>query len=594
MTMLKPEPHQVQALAALMRAFAVHDRTTLVMPPRSGKQVRFVLPADVDEDAVRLRLVQEVGSAWERHYAALVDWAYAHPGCRVTRGVRHLGVRVGEWAHNQRAAYTQGALPAERARRLERIPHWYWDRADALWEDTYQILVAFAQQQGGITEAATGPSRFAGMHAAGSPRRRLGVWQAEQRQAYRDGTLDPLRAQRLEALPGWTWYPVPAEDLALVDALRMFVEFEKHADPPIGHIEDGLPLGRGVWEFRRRKLLEQLPPALEDEIWAATPSKWASGGGRWLWRKPETQWRLGFTALLRFLEREGHACPPVQHSEQLPDTVVGLGQWVALQRYHYHRGELDQTYIDLLMALPGWQWVGNVGGARDADEPLELPDGMAHGTPGAIARRCRCEPCLVARRTTNNEWNARRKRNIANGVPIGTAQRRIAGLERGGATRPLISLASGVPLGVIRQIATATIDRVRPEHEAALLATTAAKCLSHADRVGSRGRTRSSSLETVDASPTISLLDDLARRGFGRTWVARELGYQRALQVRQRVTRRIAEQVTQLAQRIGDLEMLPVARNQTLPSLAALQDRQGCVMTAGAAPADDVYSLAVS
>lgn len=300
--------------------------------------IRFAMPSDIDEDLIQLRMVQEVGSGWERHLGVLLGWAYANPTKRIARATRHQDLAIGEWAFKQRLSYSRGVLPLDRAERLERIPGWYWDRDDALWEDTFSLLAAFTDAHGSAAENSTMPSVFTGLHSAGSPRRRLGVWLAAQRQAYRDGTLDPRRADRLTALPDWTWTPVPAEDLAMVDALRTFVDFEKHADPADGHVEDGLPLGRWVWAVRRRKLTGQLHPALEDEIWAATPSKWGSAGGRWLWRKPETQWRLAYSALRRYTEREGQASPPVTHREQLPDITVQVGQWVALQPQASIRG----------------------------------------------------------------------------------------------------------------------------------------------------------------------------------------------------------------------------------------------------------------
>lgn len=35
----------------------------------------------------------------------------------------------------------------------------------------------------------------------------LGAWVVDQRKRFAEGNLDPDRAMRLEALPGWTWGP---------------------------------------------------------------------------------------------------------------------------------------------------------------------------------------------------------------------------------------------------------------------------------------------------------------------------------------------------------------------------------------------------
>lgn len=207
-------------------------------------RLQFILPEGVDEDLLQLRLVQEVGDAWERFYAGCRVWAFAHPGRRLPRAAHHDELPIGEWAVKQRTAHAAGVLPGERARRLDQLPEWFWDRADAAWEDSYSVLRAFADAHHSVEESERAPSVFAGLKAASTDGRHLGVWLAAQRQAYRDGTLDPVRAELLEALPGWTWVPVPRQDLAMVDALRQYVDFEHHALVPDGHVEDGLPLGR--------------------------------------------------------------------------------------------------------------------------------------------------------------------------------------------------------------------------------------------------------------------------------------------------------------------------------------------------------------
>lgn len=586
---------------SVLRGLRAHDQrfardvdTALRAQVRHGRcgfrpaQIHFAIPAGLDETQLQLRMVQEVGDAWARYYAATQDWAWRHAGKRLPRLTQHLSVGVGEWAVRQRSAHAKGVLPAERARELERIPGWFWDLADAAWDDTYAILRAFAAGHGSVAEADGAHSVFAGLRAGGPSRERLGTWLARQRQAFRDGTLDPARAAAMEALPGWTWHPVATEDLAMVDALRQYVDFEKTADVPPGHYEDGLALGRWVLEIRRRKLTGDLHPALEDEIWAATPSRWSTGHRvRWQWDKPETQWRLAYSMLCQFTRREGHAAPATTHRERLRDTQVNLGQWVALQRFERRRGRLDPVRGELLERLPGWRWDGDVGGTVASEAPLDLPSHVRHGSAGAIQRKCRCVTCLSARRLRERHWLAgRREAAMAGGVPAGPARRKLAALEqtlgaiisaemrertvRQGAGRTLVAAASGVPLGVLRQLGAGALQVIRPEYETRLLATTADACLSHR-RTGTRGRSASAGSTRIDAAPTWVIIHDLERRGFSCGWIGRELGYARRLQLGPEfVTRRVAEQVRELAGRVGDLTIPPGPKNRTVPSLAEL------------------------
>ena len=571
-------------LDAAVRSHAQHGHLGGYRPAR----IHYRLPGGVNEDFLHLRVVQDLGDAWERYFAACEDWSWRHPSTRLPRNTVHQGQQVGKWAAKQRSAHLRGLLPAERARRLEGVPGWFWDRADAAWDDTFSVLQAFAAAYGSVAESDSAPSVFEGMRAAAPHRELLGQWVAFQRQAYRDGTLDPARAELLEELAGWTWAPVPELDLAMVDALRQFVEFEHTADVPTGHVEDGLPLGRWVWDVRRRKLTGTLHPALEDEIWVATPSRWSKGvRRRWQWDKPETQWRLAYAALRQFTTREDHANPPTVHREQLPDIRVSLGQWVALQRHDYRHGRLDAARAAALAALPGWEWDGDVGGTREFEEPLELPAHVKHGSSGALARRCHCEVCVLAARTYQREWKARRRSTVVDGTDAATARRRLVELEdqlaaviatdsdnnqRPGAGRTLVAAVSGVPLGVLRGVASGRLPQVSREHEARLRATTAQMCLSQRTDQGSRGRGRNRGSERIDATPTWQIIRTLQQRNFTLGWIGRELGYVGGLQLDpDRITRRVAEQVRELTGRIGDLRLPEVPKNHTMLTLSQLR-----------------------
>jgi len=309
--------------------------------------------------------VQEIGDAWERYFAAGEDWSWRQSGYPGTPCMTVS--RSGNGRSSNAPRIFGGCCHAERAHRLEGLPGWFWDRADAAWAETFSGLQAFAAAYGSVAESESGASVFEGLRAAAPHREQLGLWVATQRQAYRDGTLDPARAELLEQLPGWTWTPIPELDLAMVDALRQYVEFELCADVPTEHVEDGLALGRWVWGVRRRKLTGTLHPSLADEIWAATPSRWAKGVRRWWqWDKPETQWRLAYAALRQFTTMEGHASPATAHREQLPDTRVNLEQWVALQRHDQRHGRLEAVRATALAALPGGRLDGDVGGTASS------------------------------------------------------------------------------------------------------------------------------------------------------------------------------------------------------------------------------------
>lgn len=541
---------------------------------KASDRIEFALPTDLDAAPLQLRLIQEVGTAWEKFYAATLAWAEANNGARLGRNTSYQGVGIGEWAHKQRLARSKGMLPAERARRLERVAGWYWNRDDADFADTYQLLEAYAAAYGTVADRPTGESRFAKALTRGATKWRLGVWMAQQRQAYRDDMLDAERVRLLEKLPGWSWDAgLREQDIAMIQALRVFVEFEKHANVPDDHIEDELPLGQWLWAVRRAKHLGELPPAFVDEIIAACPRD-AKGHTLFQWERSETQWRLSYAALRQYTAREGTATPSGRTSEVVDGVKVNLGQWVAQQRFKHRRAELDPKYVGWLEALPGWRWEVPLTKV-EYGEPIDL-GGHPHGTPKGFAAKCPCRECLDAKRAYDREHLAR-KRQLRDPVPAGRVAHHLARLENAGVKRGEIVAVSQVPLGVVRKVANGEWKELERRHEELLLQVTVEMCEAVSDQVGSRGRLISSVNERIPSGPTWEILDDLAERGFGNAWVSRELGYANALQIKRDkpVTRRIANQIADLARRVGDLRAPVGGRTRKVPPLADLLREKG-------------------
>jgi hypothetical protein len=78
----------------------------------------------------------------------------------------------------------------------------------------------------------------------------------------------------------------------------------------------------------------------------------------WVWSTSEHRWDKGYSALKRFVSREGHARVPYTHTED----GYRLGTWVVTQRQK--RDRLPSGRIERLEALPGWTW--SVKGRRKA------------------------------------------------------------------------------------------------------------------------------------------------------------------------------------------------------------------------------------
>jgi len=112
------------------------------------------------------------------------------------RSCEEDGFVLGRWVKEQRRARRRGwdRLSADRVARLEALPGWGWNLRDT-WESWFALLERFVAREG--------HARVQWKHVEED--RKLGIWARNQRAQFRQGRLSKERADRLRALPDWTW-----------------------------------------------------------------------------------------------------------------------------------------------------------------------------------------------------------------------------------------------------------------------------------------------------------------------------------------------------------------------------------------------------
>jgi superfamily II DNA or RNA helicase len=533
-------------------------------PPNAGagtNRIRFLLPDRVSPANVSLRLVEAVGAGWERYFGLLERYVTEHGNARVPRAYRTApdDLPLGLWAERQQIAHRRRLLPADRAARLAALRGWVWDAAGARWHANLAALRGLATRWAAEEPGQDLPTWAARRDPLPAAQRRVLVWAAAQRVAWRAEELADWQIAALEATPGWRWTAIADPDVAMVDALREYVIWEHDANVPGEHVEDGRPLGRWLTEIRWRRAAGRLPAALADEIAAVTPPPQHRGALRWNHR--ESLWSLGLAALQAFGRREGHARVPHDHLERLPelDLEVQLGHWTVVQRQGYRHGRLDPARAALLERQPGWRWE-----VQPAERVAVELGSIAHGTREGYQKGCH-RPCCAAALI---EAEQRRRQRRAAGLPAtdlvdaARARHHVRALAAQGASQRSMARAAEVNVKTVTELLDDTLQRVWPETEQRVLALTIEQV-----RAAAVPGTR------VDAGPTWRLLDDLAGRGWPKRWIARELGGTgQALQLsRREVTAETAAKVTALHERIGDRQPPPRRWRAPLPTLAALE-----------------------
>ena len=170
---------------------------------------------------------------------------------------------------------------------------------------------------------------------------RLGAWVNTQRN--RQAALDADRQRRLEELPGWTWDRFADMWEEGFSRLLHYVERTGDARVPRSYTIDGYQLGRWVDVQRRNHIKGTLDADRQRRLQALTG---------WTWYPYADQWEEGFSRLLDYVQRNGHARVPQSC------TVDGyqLGTWVVQQRLNRTRGTLDADRQHRLQDVTGWTW----------------------------------------------------------------------------------------------------------------------------------------------------------------------------------------------------------------------------------------------
>lgn len=297
----------------------------------------------VDAELVQARLVDFLSPAWERNFIKLEAFVAAHGHSRPVSSSS-----LGEWCYQQQRAYRAGALDQERARRLEALPGWAWDRAGQRWLQQYDQVRESWSQRSGLDLSR---SEIAGENLrCPEPRsavNTVGRWCARQRQLRRRGELADWHSDRLAELAGWQWDQLDSDDAAAVDLLGEYVAWKGHPNVPSDFVEDDIALGRWLNGVRRRRVTGTLTRILVDELDVVCPKDSLR------WYTAETQWLLGAEALRQFVDREGHSRIPPAHVENLADYSLSLHSWFALQRQRFLRGEFNAAKARILQAAAG-------------------------------------------------------------------------------------------------------------------------------------------------------------------------------------------------------------------------------------------------
>ena len=356
----------------------------------SQRQNKSELPKD------RLDRLNEIGFIWdsrtykwEAGFAALVKFKEREGNCLVHGDHIESDYRLGEWVSNQRSI--KDKLPKDRLQDLDKLG-FVWNVTTDQWEEGFNALVTFKEREGNCLV----PNN----HLENGYR--LGQWVSVQRRSKNISDKSNPQIRRLIEL-GFVWNKFKEQWGQGFKFLENYKNREGHCLVPYNHIEDDFRLGQWVTVQRSRK--EKITAARIQElegigfIWDSQADQWEAGYtalvkfkeregncqvhgdhiesdyrlGQWvgkqrsiksklpedllnrlneigfIWDSRAEQWETGYSALVKFKEREGHCLVPSKHNE----SDYRLGQWVDIQRQN--KSELPKDRLDRLNEI-GFIW----------------------------------------------------------------------------------------------------------------------------------------------------------------------------------------------------------------------------------------------
>jgi superfamily II DNA or RNA helicase len=290
------------------------------------------LPTTVNEDfaqALRAYLVAQTTESWMFWYGLLETFVKEHGHCRVSQVYKtDEGYRLGKWVRHQRE--NKNTMEADRRQRLEAMPGWSWDILSDQWEKGFSHLKQYSDREGHCRL----PKDYKTNDGY-----RLAQWVGAQK--YTKNIMDPVRRQRLEALPGWSWAVHLDQWEEGFSHLKRFSEREGHCRVSVSYKTDG-GYSLGQWVSDQRKYKDTMEPDRRQRL-EALPV--------WSWDVLSDLWEDGFSHLKEFSDREGHCRVAKGYTT---DDGYRLAQWVGIQRSS--KDTMDPDRRQRLEALPSWSW----------------------------------------------------------------------------------------------------------------------------------------------------------------------------------------------------------------------------------------------
>lgn len=255
---------------------------------------------------------------WHNMYQQLQQFFVENNHSNVSREYKENKV-LSSWVHNQRTIYREGKLSEQKIDLLNKL-NFDWNLLQSKWDNNYQQLIDFFE----INGHSNVPAEY-------KENKTLGIWVANQRRSYSEGTLPQEKIDLLNKLK-FVWNTLESQWHNMYQQLSEFFESNGHSNVPARYKENKT-LGRWVGKQRqdyKQETLSQERIDLLNEL-------------HFDWNPVETQWNNMYQQLKQFFVENNHSNVPWENKV--------LREWIRTQQRAYKKGTLSQEKIGLLNEL---------------------------------------------------------------------------------------------------------------------------------------------------------------------------------------------------------------------------------------------------
>jgi len=241
------------------------------------------------------------------------------------------GFKLGSWQNHQ-LVYNKGKLDKNRSKRLEKIG-FIWDKLGQAWETGYLETLKYEEQ----FESANAPAKYVTLDGF-----KLGIWQTNQKSAYKKDKLDKDRIERLEKI-GFIWDPLDQKwEIGYQETLKYKKQFES-ANAPKRYPTSG-KFKLGFWQtnqksaYKKGKLDKDRIERLEKI--------------GFVWDELDQAWEMGYQKTLKYKKQFEDTNAPTRYKTS---DGFNLGKWQSHQKTAYKKGKLENDRSKRLEKI-GFVW----------------------------------------------------------------------------------------------------------------------------------------------------------------------------------------------------------------------------------------------